>query len=90
MHLAAKLTDLADYNDRRDDSEQTNDEAEPIVDNNVVDPLALEQDLDSLFILVVEELLVDDVFGLDCSVLVPVNIVKSISSISDLQLQISL
>lgn len=84
MHLAAKLTDLVDYNDRRDNNKQTNDEAEPIVDNNVVDPLALKQDLDSLFILVEEELLVDNMFGLDRSVLVPVNIAKSISSISDL------
>lgn len=90
LHLAAKLTDLVDYNDRRDDNKQTNDEAEPIVDNNVVDPLALKQDPDSLFILAEEELLVDDVFGPDRSVLVPVNIVKSISSISDLQLQIGL
>lgn len=86
MYLAAKLTDLVDYNDRRDDNKQTNDEAEPIVDNNIVDLLALKQDLDSLFILVEEELLVDDVFSLDRSVLVPVNIAKSISSISDLQL----
>lgn len=86
MYLAAELTDLADYNDRRDNNKQTDDEAEPIVDNNIVDPLALKQDPDSLFILAEEELLVDDMFGLDRSVLVPVNIAKSISSISDLQL----
>lgn len=84
MHLATKLTDLVDYNDRRDNNKQTNDEVEPIVDNNIVDLLALKQDPDSLFILVEEELLVDDIFGLDRSILVPVNIVKSISSISDL------
>lgn len=80
------MTDLVDYNDRRDNNKQTDDEAEPIVDNNIVDPLALKQDPDSLFILVEEELLVDDVFSLDRSILVPVNIAKSISSISDLQL----